>query len=78
MLGTIALDDQGTNTDYYLIKIDAFGVKSWIRQHGGKFVDVGCKVIQASDGGYIVLGTTNLANVKSILLMKTDSQGNIQ
>lgn len=78
LLGTVALDAQGTDTDYYLIKLDAKGKTQWKKQLGGKSVDQGVRVLQASDGGYMVLGTTTLANVKSILLLKTDLQGNIQ
>jgi len=78
LLGTVALDAQGTDTDYYLIKIDAFGKQIWAKRQGGTFKDQGVRVLQASDGGYVVLGTTNLANVESIFLMKTDQQGEIQ
>jgi len=34
-------------------------------------------VITTADGGHVVLGTTTLANVKTILLMKTDKEGKI-
>lgn len=78
MLGTTAIDAQATDTNYILIKTDAHGARQWTKEYGGKFIDIGSKVLQASDGGYIVLGTTTLANVPSIFLMKTDSEGNIQ
>jgi len=78
LLGTANVDAQGTNTDYYLIKVDGTGTKQWEITHGGKYPDVGVRVLQSSDGGYVVLGTTTLANVKTVFLMKTDSQGNIQ
>lgn len=78
VLGTNAVDAQGTNTDYYLNKLDAFGTTIWEKNHGGQYPDVGVRVLQSSDGGYVVLGTTTLANVKTVFLMKTDSQGNIQ
>lgn len=78
LLGTSNVDSQGTNTDYYLIKVDGTGAKQWEMAHGGKYPDVGARVLQSSDGGYIVLGTTTLANVKTVFLMKTDSQGNIE
>ncbi len=77
-LGSSAVDSQGTNTDYYLIKVDGTGKKQWEIAQGGKYPDLGVRVLQSSDGGYVVLGTTTLANVKTVLLMKTDSQGNIQ
>jgi len=78
VLGTNAVDAQGTNTDYYMTKLDASGTPLWEKTHGGKYLDAGVRVLQSSDGGYVVLGTTTLANVKTVFLMKTDSQGNIQ
>jgi len=78
LLGTSTVDAQGTNTDYYLIKVDGTGTKQWEISHGGKYPDAGVRVLQSSDGGYVVLGTTTLANVKTVVLMKTDLQGNIQ
>ena len=65
-------------TDYCLVKIDGLGNAVWTKTYGSKFEDVGASIITTSDGGHVVLGTTNLANIKSILLMKTDQQGNIQ
>ncbi len=78
ILGSASVDIQGTNTDYYLIKVDATRNKQWEIAQGGKYPDVGVRVLQSSDGGYIVLGTTTLANVKTVFLMKTDSRGNIE
>jgi len=78
VLGTNAVDAQGTNTDYYMTKLDASGAPQWEKTHGGKYLDIGVRVLQSSDGGYVVLGTTTLANVKTVFLMKTDSQGNIE
>lgn len=78
ILATEAADAQASDTNYRLIKIDSRGVVQWSNEYGGRFIDIGSKVLQASDGGYIVLGTTTLANVPSVFLMKTDSQGNIQ
>jgi hypothetical protein len=78
LLGTLALDAQGTDTNYFLIKLDANGKQQWAKTHGGKYLDTGVRVLQAADGGYIVLGTTTLANVNTVFLMKTDLQGDIQ
>jgi len=80
LLGTV--NSQGSfgngGKDYYLIKIDYFGNVQWTKLYGSQFDDVGAQVIQASDGGYIVLGTTTLANLKTIMLMKTTINGTIQ
>jgi hypothetical protein len=82
LLYTQAVDAGGTNTDYTLAKIDLDGnfTKDWPapKTFGGKFVDIGKRVLQSSDGGYVVLGTTVLANVETVFLMKTDGGGNIQ
>ncbi len=65
-------------TDYILIKIDAFGNPLWTQTYGSKFEDVGKSIITTADGGHVILGTTNLANVKTLMLMKTDKNGKIE
>jgi len=76
VLGTVG---STTGTDYCLLKVDAFGSATpiWTRVLGGRFDDAGKSVITTADGGHVVLGTTTLANVKTILLMKTDKEGKI-
>lgn len=64
--------------DYYLIKINTFGAVEWARAFGSKRDDFGVKVLQADDGGYVVLGTTMLANVETLALIKTNSLGEIE
>ncbi|MFN8889502.1 MAG: hypothetical protein ACK5WF_18735, partial [Cyclobacteriaceae bacterium] len=65
-------------TDYCLIRVDGDGTQLWTKTYGSKYEDVGVSIITTSDGGHVILGTTNLANTKSILVMKTDSNGNIE
>lgn len=82
ILGTIGMGAPGTastNTNYCLIKIDGFGSAKpvWTKILGGRFNDRGKAIITASDGGHVVLGTTTLANVNTLLLMKVDKDGNI-
>lgn len=76
VLGTVG---STTGTDYCLIKVDALGDPKpvWTRVLGGKFDDAGKTIITTADGGHVILGTTNLANVKTILLMKVDKEGKI-
>jgi hypothetical protein len=91
LLYTEAVDAGGTNTDYALMKVDLYGTptkdwhgsptaKDWPtpKTFGGKYLDIGKRVLQSSDGGYVVLGTTILANVETVFFMKTDGAGNIQ
>jgi hypothetical protein len=82
LLGTVGIGPPGTvstNTNYCLIKIDGFGNATpvWTKILGGRFNDRGKAIITTSDGGHVILGTTSLANVKSLLLMKVDKDGNI-
>ncbi len=66
--------------DYYLIKVDAFGNEVWPapRVFGSKNRDTGASVRQMSDGSLLVLGTTVFGGVRTIMLMKADSEGNIE
>lgn len=65
-------------TDYYLIKTDGFGNVLWQKPIGSRFADESVAVLQASDGNLVLCGNTELAGLGTILLMKMDSEGNVQ
>ncbi len=44
--------------DMYLVKVDVEGNELWSKTYGGAYDDTGSSVIQSSDGGYVLLGTT--------------------
>lgn len=75
IIGTSGLDEA---RDYYLIKLNHLGDVMWSRTFGSKKPDRGVGIKQASDGSYVMLGSTTLGGLNSIMLMKTDSQGNIE
>jgi hypothetical protein len=64
--------------DYYLIKIDAFGNEEWRQIFGSRDDDEGVAVKQLTDGGILILGTTRLAQLGTVMLVKTDALGDIQ
>ena len=66
------------DTDYYLIKINAFGDKVWTSSFGSKYKDDGVAVRQSTDGGYVVLGTITEGGLKLVTLTKTDKNGVVQ
>ena len=65
-------------SDMYLIKIDAFGTINWQKDFGSVKDDQSIATLQADDGGYIILGRTILAGLETIMMMKTDKNGNVQ
>ncbi len=66
--------------DYFLIKVDAFGNEVWPapRVFGSQSRDIGASVRQMADGSLLVLGTTVFGGVRTIMLMKANSEGNIE
>ena len=65
------------NTDLFMLKIDGFGGKIWSRPYGSLQADRGNCIRQTSDGGYIILGTSNFGSQDTILLIKTDKNGEV-
>ncbi len=66
------------SVDAYLIKVDINGNKEWEKTLGGCGYDRGDSVQPATDGGYIVAGSTDSygAGGLDVFLVKTDSSGN--
>jgi hypothetical protein len=72
--------------DYWIVKLDAAGIKQWDKRFGGTDVDVLSSVEQTSDGGYILGGysasqangdkTQTSRGNNDYWIVKTDSLGN--
>jgi len=63
--------------DLLLIKTDVNGNMIWFKTYP-TLADLGESVLQTSDGGYIVAGTSCVSNqYGDVFLMKTDSLGNM-
>ncbi len=70
----------GTYTDdMFLMKLDPVGNTEWTQYYGDVRQDEGADVLQASDGGYIAVGSqTSLSDDnKQVWLVKTDSDGSV-
>lgn len=67
------------NADVYLIKTNQNGDTLWTRTYGGLSRDEGLSVVQTSNGGYMIVGTSDSfgAGGYDVYIVKTDSLGNI-
>jgi len=66
--------------DVYVVKLDANGNLQWTRTIGGEKDEVGFSLIQTSDGGYAIAGTTTSfgAGEADVYVVKLDANGNLQ
>ena len=67
------------SSDVYLMKTDDTGNLLWQRTFGGPGREEGKALLQASDGGYIIVGSTesSVNGGSDILLIKTSSDGDV-
>ncbi len=68
----------GSNLDIQIIKIDSNGEIIWSNIFGGEGRDVAYEIIETSDRGYLIVGSTQSfgSGGSDVWLIKTDSLGN--
>lgn len=74
------------NADVWLIKIDASGNLIWEKTYGGSGIDNGYRVLNASNGGFVLAGITTSSDGdvtvnyggSDIWIFKTDGLGNLK
>ncbi len=72
-------------SDYWLLKLDMEGNVIWSKTYGGSDEDVGQRVIQTSDGGYVIVGYSKSNDIDASnnegqhdnWILKLDSNGTI-
>jgi parallel beta-helix repeat protein len=73
------------NDDFWLIKTDKNGITEWDQTYGGIHADIAESVVETSDGGYALVGTSTSFSNRSpesilyyvIWLVKTNENGEI-
>jgi len=73
--------DSNASKDLWFVKTDSSGNMQWNRTYGGTGSDNANSVVQTSDGGYALAGTTNSFSYgipHDCWLVKTDSDGNME
>ena len=63
--------------DVFVVKVNKSGEAQWDRAYGFKHDDVGKQVIQTKDGGYLIVGYTDIdrENKKDIYVIKLNRKG---
>jgi hypothetical protein len=75
LVGTTGTITNGT--DIYLIKRSSNGEIIFEKTFGGSGDETGEKISLTSDGGFIITGSSDYEGNSMILLIKTDSEGNL-
>jgi hypothetical protein len=75
------LTDSNASRDLWFVKTDSFGNMQWNRTYGGAGYDYANSVVQTSDGGYALAGTSDSFSddmSSEFWLVKTDLNGNVE
>ena len=74
------LEEGDIYDDVYVVKLDANGNLQWTKTIGGESWDWGYSLLQTSDGGYAIAGSTQSfgAGLSDAYLVKLDANGNLQ
>jgi hypothetical protein len=71
--GSFSIDEY----DVWLVKTDANGNMEWNRTYGGEKGDIAYSLVESSNGGYVIAGSTRSfgAGDEDFWLIKTNEQG---
>ena len=71
--------DMGLTSHPMLWRFDANGDTLWTKTYGSSAYDqIGYQCKQTPDGGFVIIGVTDKLGTNDILLIKTDSLGNLE
>ncbi len=78
--GTLTTTPQRGNggKDIWLIRLDASGNVLWNKIIGGSTDETIASIRETSDGGFLICGSKSLGGLSSIMLIKTDKNGELR
>lgn len=77
IIGGETLEDTAGEEDILLIKTDALGNIQWTKVIGNSNEERATYIQQAADGGYLIFGNTEFGGIDTMVLIKTDKNGDI-
>ena len=77
LLGGLTIENVANEADLFLQKIDFNGNMQWTQIYGDIVEEEARFILPTPDGGYAVLGCIEFGGIENIVLLKTDSEGNI-
>ena len=79
IIGSVANDSVGGQTNVLLMKINLNGELVWMQEYGGTATDRGSRIHLAGDGNLLLLGSSRSkgSGQEDIFLIKTDPQGTV-
>lgn len=76
--GSTRSNTDAGETNIVLIKVNASGNVQWTNQFGDLNEEEGTLVQEASNGGFYILGNTEFGGLDTIIIIRTDSEGNVE
>ena len=76
IMAGIGIDFDRIDSDFLVLKLNSDGRIAWQKTYGGTGGDHANSIQQTSDGGYIVVGGSNVAN-EDVLVLKLNSDGTV-
>ena len=79
LFGQISSSFQSGSSDFWLIKTNKNGDLQWYQTYGQWYLDDPSSIVETSDGGFALAGTTLsiVGKLEDYFLVKTDSYGNL-
>ncbi|MEM8568897.1 MAG: hypothetical protein AAGF85_20730 [Bacteroidota bacterium] len=77
IVGGLTLENTGNEADLFLQKVSVNGTVEWTQIYGDLIEEEARFILPTPDGGYAILGCIEFGGIENIVLLKTDSEGNI-